>query len=67
MKLHKLNRNLERLQLLNTDFKTLTVAYKSEVPKLLEVPLTKHTSTYRRIRTKTIPFALANKEYNRVL
>ena len=46
------------------EFKTLTVANKSEVPILHNVTLTLHTSLNGNMRTLVIPFAVANIKYN---
>ena len=46
------------------DYKTLTVANKSEVPILHNIILTLHTSLNGNTRTLVIPFAVANIKYN---
>ena len=46
------------------DFKSLTVANKSEVPILHNLALTLHTSLHGNTRTLVIPFAVANIKYN---
>ena len=45
------------------DFKTLTVANKTEVPILFNVILTLHASIHGSTRTLVIPFAVANIKY----
>ena len=46
------------------EYKTLTVANKSEVPILHNLILTLHTSLQGNTRTLVIPFAVANIKYN---
>ena len=46
------------------EYKTLTVANKSEVPILHNLILTLHTSLNGNTRTLVIPFAVANIKYN---
>ena len=46
------------------EFKTLTVAKKTEVPMLYNVILTLHTSIHGSTRTLINPFAVANIKYN---
>ena len=46
------------------DFKTLTVANKTEVPILYNVILTLNTSIHESTRTLVIPFAVANNKDN---
>ena len=46
------------------EYKTLTVANKSEVPILHNLILTLHTSLHGNTRTLVIPFAVANIKYN---
>ena len=46
------------------EYKTLTVANKSEVPLLHNLILTLHTSLHGNTRTLVIPFAVANIKYN---
>ena len=46
------------------EYKTLTVANKSEVPILHNLILTLHTSPNGNTRTLVIPFAVANIKYN---
>ena len=46
------------------EFKTLTVAQKTEVPILYNVILTLHTFIHGSTRTLVIPFAVANIKYN---
>ena len=46
------------------EYKTLTVANKSEVPILHNIILTLHTSLNGNTRTLVIPFAVANIKYN---
>ena len=46
------------------EFKTLTVANKSEVPILHNLILTLHTSLHGNTRTLVNPFAVANNKYN---
>ena len=46
------------------EYKTLTVANKSEVPILHNLMLTLHTSLQGNTRTLVIPFAVANIKYN---
>ena len=46
------------------EFKTLTVANKTEVPTLYNVILTLHTSIHGLTRSLVIPFAVANIKYN---
>ena len=48
----------------NDEFKTLTVANKTEVPILHNVTLTLHTSIPGSTRTLVIPSAVANIKYN---
>ena len=48
----------------NDDFKTLTVANKTEVRILFNVILTLHTSVHGSTRTLVIPFAAANIKYS---
>ena len=46
------------------EYKTLTVANKSEVPILHNLILTLHTSLHGNTRTLVIPFAVANIQYS---
>ena len=46
------------------EYKTLTIANKSEVPILHNLILTLHTSLHGNTRTLVIPFAVANIKYN---
>ena len=46
------------------EFKTLTVANKTEVPILYNVIRTLHTSIHGSTRTLVIPFAVANIKYS---
>ena len=46
------------------EYKTLTVAKKSEVPILHNLILTLHTSLHGNTRTLVIPFAVTNIKYN---